>query len=105
MAHATCQSGNELGQKPAAAGDSTSVSDVTDSLERALDRIDAFRAIHEPGGVSAEAVDCLLEAVGIDEAGRVLVHDRIFESDEIRDGASAFLGVIIGLLTADLAGA
>jgi len=79
------------------------VSDVTDSLERALDRIDAFRAIHEPGGVSVEAADCLMEAVGITDETRALVRARIFEDDGIRDGASAFLGVIIGLLAADLA--
>jgi hypothetical protein len=78
------------------------VSDVTDCLEQALDRIDAFRAIHEPGGVSEEAVGCLLEAVGIDDAGRALVHERLFESDAVRDGASTFLGVIIGLLAAEL---
>ena len=82
----------------------TDVSDVTESLEQALDRIDAFRAIHEPGGVSMEAVQCLMESVGIDDDGRALVHDRIFEADDIRDGASTFLGVIIGLLAAELAG-
>lgn len=76
---------------------------MTESLEQALDRIEDFRAIHEPGGVSAEAVECLMEAVGIDEDGRVLVHERIFESEDMRDGASTFLGVIIGLLAAELA--
>ena len=65
---------------------------------------EAFRAIHEPGGVSEEAVGCLLEAVGINDDGRVLVHERLFESDDIRDGASTFLGVIIGLLAAELGG-
>jgi hypothetical protein len=80
----------------------TEVSDVTDNLEQALDRIDAFRAIHEPGGVSSEAVQCLMESVGIDDDGRALVHDRIFEAEDIRDGASTFLGVIIGLLAAEL---
>ena len=81
----------------------TDVTDVTESLEQALDRIDAFRAIHEPGGVSMEAVQCLMESVGIDDDGRALVHDRIFEAGDIRDGASTFLGVIIGLLAAELA--
>jgi len=76
--------------------------DATAALEQALDRIDAFRAIHEPAGVTRDAVDCLLEAVGIDEGGKVLVGERLFEADGVRDGASAFLGVIIGLLAAEL---
>ena len=78
------------------------MSDVTASLEQALDRIEAFRAIHEPAGVTEEAVDCLLESVGIDDDDKVLVHERLFENDEVRDGASTFLGVIIGLLAAEL---
>jgi hypothetical protein len=89
-------------QKSPPPGDSRIVSDVTASLEQALDRIEAFRAIHEPAGVTKEAVGCLLESVGIDEDGKVLVHDRLFENDEVRDGASTFLGVIIGLLAAEL---
>lgn len=80
------------------------MSDVTANLERALDRIDAFRAIHEPAGVSGEAVACLLEAVGVDDDGKALVHARLLEADGVRDGASAFLGVIIGLLAAELGG-
>lgn len=80
------------------------VSDVTANLERALDRIDAFRAIHEPAGVSSEAVACLLEAAGVDDDGKALVRERLLEADGIRDGASAFLGVIIGLLAAELGG-
>ena len=78
------------------------MSDVTASLEQALDRIAAFRAIHEPTGVTGEAVDCLLESVGIDDDDKVLVHERLFENDEVRDGASIYLGVIIGLLAAEL---
>ena len=77
--------------------------DVTDSLEQALDRIDAFRAIHEPGGVSMEAVRCLFEAVGISEETLGLIGERIFADEGVRDGASAFLGVIVGLLAAELA--
>jgi hypothetical protein len=76
--------------------------DMTANLEQALDRIDAFRAIHEPAGVTREAVGCLLESVGIDDDGKTLVHERLFEDDGIRDGASTFLGVIIGLLAADI---
>ena len=78
------------------------MSDVTASLEQALDRIDAFRAIHEPGGVSADAVRCLQEAVGIDDATRILIRERIYEAECSRDGTSTFLGLIIGLLAAQL---
>lgn len=78
------------------------MSDVTASVEQALDRIEAFRAIHEPAGVTGEAVGCLLQSVGIDDDDKILVHERLFENDEIRDGASTFLGVIIGLLAAEL---
>lgn len=98
----TCGERAARRQKPPARRDLPAMSDVTASLEQALDRIDAFRAIHEPGGVPEEAVDCLLEAVGIDADGKALVHERIFVSDQVRDGASAFLGVIIGLLAAEL---
>ena len=55
------------------------MSDVTTSLEQAFDRIEDFRAIHEPSGVTIEAVLCLQEAVGIDEATRVLIRDRLYE--------------------------
>lgn len=92
-------------QLPGPSRDLGAVSDVTDNLGQALDRIDAFRAIHEPGGVSIEAVQCLMEAVGIDEEGRALVKERVFEAEHIRDGAATLLGVIIGLLAADLADA
>ena len=78
------------------------MSEVTANLEEALDRVDAFRAIHEPGGVSEEALGGLLEAVGIDDDGRARVDERLFEADHVRDGASTFLGVIIGLLAAEL---
>ncbi|GIK76315.1 MAG: hypothetical protein KJ006_00240 [Thermoleophilia bacterium] len=76
--------------------------DVTASLEQAFDRIDAFRAIHEPGGVTPEAVRCLLEAVGIDAGTKALVCERLSEAETTREGAATFLGLIIGLLAAEL---
>jgi hypothetical protein len=76
--------------------------EVTTSLEQAFDRIDAFRAIHEPGGVSPEAVRCLLEAVGIDDGTKALVCERLCEAETTREGAATFLGLIIGLLAAEL---
>lgn len=74
-----------------------SVSDITRSLEQALDQIDAFRAIHEPGGVPLEAVLCLQESVGIDDDSRVLIRERLYENG---GGSHEFLGLIIGLLAA-----
>lgn len=75
-----------------------SVSDITRSLEQALDQIDAFRAIHEPGGVPLEAVLCLQESVGIDDDSRVLIRERLYENGG--GGSHEFLGLIIGLLAA-----
>ena len=76
--------------------------DVTSSLEQAFDRIDSFRAIHEPGGVSPDAVRCLLEAVGFDDGTKALVHERLYEAETTRDGSATLLGLIIGLLAAEL---
>ncbi len=76
--------------------------DVTASLEEAFDQIDAFRSIHEPVGVSLEAVLCLQEAVGIDAGTRALIRQRLYEAETSRDGSAAFLGLIIGLLAAQL---
>lgn len=78
------------------------MSDVSFSIEQAFDRIDAFRAIHEPAGVSMEAILCLQEAVGIDEGTRVLIRERLYEGHGSRDSSATFLGLIIGLLAAQL---
>lgn len=72
--------------------------DVAKSLEQALDQIEAFKAIHEPGGVPMDAVMCLQESVGIDDDSRVLIRERLYESGD--GGSHEFLGVIIGLLAA-----
>jgi len=74
------------------------VSDVARHLEAALDQIDAFRAIHEPGGVTMEAMPCLQESVGIDDYSPVLIRERLYENDG--GGSPAFPGLIIGLLAA-----
>ena len=78
------------------------MSDVPISLEQAFDQIEAFRSIHEPAGVTADAVLCLQEAVGIDEATRVLIRRGLFEELTSRERAATFLGLIIGLLAAQL---
>ena len=79
---------------------------VTDSLSQALDRIEDFKAIHEtcPGGVTIEDVNCLQEAVGITDPTRVLIRERIYEGeDAASEPSEMFLGVIVGLLAAQLA--
>ena len=81
-------------------GDLIDVSSVTKSLEEAFDQIDAFRTIHEPGGVTMDAVLRLQEAVCIDDEARLLIRERLYEGDMCRDGSTAFLGLIIGLLAA-----
>lgn len=78
------------------------MSAVATSLEQAFDRIDDFRAIHEPSGVTIEAVLCLQEAVGIDEATRVLIRERLYAEKGATAGSATFLGLIIGLLAAQL---
>ncbi len=78
------------------------MSDVTISLEQAFDQIEAFRSIHEPTGVTMEAVLCLQEAVGIDDATRALIRERLYEAEVSRDSTATFLGLIIGLLAAQL---
>jgi hypothetical protein len=77
--------------------------EITDSLERALDRIDEFRALHDgaPLEQGIEAVNCLQEAVGIGEEARTLIRERIFEGDEsVTRPPEMLLGVIVGLLAA-----
>ena len=78
------------------------MSDGTTSLEQAFDRIEAFRSIHEPTGVTIDAVLCLQEAVGIDDGTRALIRDRLYEAQGSRDSSATFLGLIIGLLAAQL---
>lgn len=76
--------------------------EIDDSLELALERIAAFRSIHEgsPRGVTREAVACLEEAVGMGERSRGLLLGHLAENFGPREGGRVFLGVLIGLLTA-----
>lgn len=78
------------------------MTDVTASIEKAFDQIDAFRAIHEPVGVSLEAVLCLQEAGGIDAGTRALIRERLYEAEMSGQAPATHLGLIIGLLAAEL---
>lgn len=81
------------------------MSAVATNLQDAFDQIEAFRAIHEPAGVTLDAVLCLQESVGIDDATRRLIADRLFNEGaaDSRQSTATFLGLIIGLLAAQFA--
>jgi hypothetical protein len=77
------------------------VAEIADSFERALDRIDEFRAIHEPDGVTIEAVLCLQKAVGIADPSREVLRGRVRDgADGPSEPGQLLLGVIVGLLAA-----
>lgn len=77
--------------------------EITDSLQRALDRVDGFRAIHagrDPGDLGP--VRCLYEAVGIGDQALALFHER-WEGptgELTPHETDVLLGLIIGLLAA-----
>ena len=83
------------------------MNEITDSLERAFDRIDDFQAVQSgrSGEQLVDAVLCLQEAVGIRDDTRVLIKERL---DAIKGSSRApghvLLGVIVGLMAAELAG-
>lgn len=71
-------------------------------LSRAFDRLDDFVAVQiAGGGITREAVTLLQEAVGIDDAERVLICDRTAALSKDAAVGSVLLGILVGLLTAD----
>jgi hypothetical protein len=80
--------------------------EISTSLARALDRIIDFEAVQsaQADGITPEAVECLQAAVGIDAETRAVLRERVYE-DERRSKHTGpiFLGVIVGLLAAQLA--
>lgn len=79
--------------------------EITDSLNRALDRFDEFRAVqagrsHEGDG--PEPVTCLQEAVGIGDEVRELFRRRIVEAEREapEKPGEVLFGLILGLLAA-----
>jgi hypothetical protein len=80
--------------------------EITDSLERALNRIDDFRAIHE-GRLSREDLGPVLrlqESVAIGDSARSLFRDRICEAPDhpAKHPGEVLFGVLVGLLAAQL---
>ena len=72
------------------------------ALDEAFDRLDGFCAVQraEHGRLTAEGVDRLQEAVGIRDAERRLLVERL---PRLADGANAggvLLGVLLGLFAA-----
>jgi hypothetical protein len=83
------------------------VIEITDSLARAFDRIADFQAVHADSSADDlfAAVVRLQESVGIADAPRALIADRL---DGIPGSNQApghvLLGVIVGLMAAELGG-
>lgn len=74
--------------------------DIATALERAFDRFDDFRAVQRasaPAELEA-AVLCLQEAVGIGDAERAVLRDRIKRLGPRYQSGPLLTGVIVGLL-------
>jgi soluble cytochrome b562 len=80
--------------------------EIADSLSRAFDRIDDFRAVQEGSSLEElrEAVLLLQQAVGVEDESRRLIRDRLQELNGFQHGGEVLLGVIVGLLAAELEG-
>jgi hypothetical protein len=74
----------------------------SDPLTQAFDRLDDFVSIQRAaGGITGDAVLLLQQAVGIDDPERATIRERV-ESLARADPGSALLGIILGLLAAEL---
>jgi hypothetical protein len=72
-------------------------------LDRAFDRIDAFLAVQGPA-LDLPAVLALQEAVGVDDASRAVIGERVgaLAGAGHRSAAgSVLLGILVGLFAAD----
>lgn len=74
-------------------------------LQRAFDRLADFEAVQRgrPLEDLIEAVGLLQESVGIDEQARALIRDRLRQRGPVDGAGTVLLGVIIGLMAAELA--
>jgi hypothetical protein len=82
------------------------VREIADSLARAFDRIDDFWAVQKGSSFAElrEAVLLLQQAVGIEDESRRLIHDRLQALNGFQSASGVVLGVIVGLLAAELEG-
>jgi hypothetical protein len=70
-------------------------------IAEAFDRIEDFVAV-QGSEISVDAVNRLQESVGIDEEARATFRDRVEALDSRFRAAQVLLGVIVGLLAAQL---
>jgi hypothetical protein len=80
---------------------------LTPRLEAAFDRIDDFIAVQlgGPGVMTVGAVELLQESLGVNEAQRAVVRDRVAALSARGHNASAgsvLLGVLVGIFASEL---
>ncbi len=77
---------------------------VDATLEQAFDRFADFLAVQSAQGpnLTLEAVELLQESVGITVSTRRLFAERLRELSENSDAGQVLLGLILGLIVADL---
>ena len=78
-------------------------------LEAAFDRIDDFIAVQiaGTGTLTVDAVNLLQESLGVDEAQRAVVRDRVAvlrATGHEASAASVLLGVLVGIFAAEAGG-
>src|SRR3954468_11062007 len=74
-----------------------------DPLSRAFDRLDDFVAVQTAHGgrLTAEAVDLLQEAVGVDDVARRLIADRVPPLAKDASVGAVLLGILVGLFAGE----
>ncbi|HEU4978742.1 MAG TPA: hypothetical protein VFT42_07605 [Solirubrobacteraceae bacterium] len=73
-----------------------------DALTAAFDRLDDFVTVQraQRGEITLDAVLLLQEAVGMDDAGRMTIDERVPRLTRRAEPAAVLLGVLVGLLAA-----
>ena len=72
-------------------------------LDRAFDRVDDFLAVQGPA-LDLPAVLALQEAVGVDDASRAVIRDRVAAlagAGHRTAAGSVLLGILVGLFAAE----
>ncbi len=78
---------------------------MSSELQHAFDRLADFEAVQRGRSMEEliEAVCLLQESVGIDEQARALIRDRLGQRGRVDGAGTVLLGVIVGLMAAELA--
>ncbi len=76
---------------------------MVDGITGAFDRIDDFLAVQSgvPFSEHVRGVKRLQEAVGIDDAGRAVIRERLESLDQLDHAGGVLLGLILGLFAAE----